>query len=126
MSIEVINPGDSVEPIGSYSPAVKAAGIIFTSGQVGVDPSTNQVPDNFREEVSLAIDNLDAVLLEGGSSLDHVVRVQCLLSDMANFQIMDEVYGERFSKPFPARFTHGTALSAGYRIEIIATAITKS
>lgn len=123
MNIEVIKLTNTVEAIGAYSPAIKAGGFIFTSGQVGVDPANNEVPASFRHEVALAIDNLADVLHAAGSDLAHVVRMECLLSDIDDFGVMNEVYGEHFAAPFPARVIHGTVLAAGYRIELVATAV---
>ena len=121
MDIEVISPnGDA-----SYSPALSAGGWVFPSGQVG-EHSDGTIPESFREEVELALTNLEAVLIAAGSDLAHVVRVEVILTDMADFAVMNEVYRERIPAPRPARYTHGSALAPGYRVEFVATALVLS
>lgn len=110
-------------PLGAYSPAVVAQDLIFTAGQVGERPDGGR-PEEFAEEAALALANLSATLEAGGSSLQGLVRVQCILADISTFAVFDRVYRETVPEPFPARFTFEARLVDGLRIELIAVAET--
>lgn len=110
-------PDNAPPPIGAYSPAVVAGGIVYTAGHVG-DPT-----GSFEDEVAGAFRALADTLRAGGSDVALVVRMQCLLADMNDFAAFDAVYRQHVSAPFPARFTHGAALADGYRVELVATAV---
>jgi 2-iminobutanoate/2-iminopropanoate deaminase len=122
MDIDVILPDGETPEGASFSPALRAGGWVFPSGQVGERPD-GTVPDSFEEEAALALDNLESVLLAAGSDLAHVVRMEVILADMGDFAGMNEVYRERMNAPLPARYTHGSSLAPGYRVEFVATAV---
>ncbi len=92
---------------GPYSPSVQAGDLVFCSGQLGVDPVTNEfVGTDVKSQTAQAIKNLEAVLKESGLSLNHVVKADVFLKDMNDFKAMNEVYAELFkSDPKPARTT---------------------
>ncbi|MGO9772504.1 MAG: RidA family protein [Roseiarcus sp.] len=106
--------------IGPYSHAVEAGGLLFLSGQTPIDPATaNLAPGAIGEQTAQCFKNLFAVLEAAGLAPDDVVAVQVYLTDMNDFQAMNEVYAEQFSKPYPARTTIGVAaLPLNARIEI--------
>ena len=106
--------------IGPYSQAVRVGDMVFTSGQVALDPETGAlVAVGIREQTTRVLDNLTAVLGEAGLDLEHVVKTTVYLKNMADFTAMNEVYAAHFALPFPARTTIGVAaLPLGARIEI--------
>ncbi len=92
--------------IGPYSQAIEANGLIFCSGQLGLDPVTGQkVAGGVAAETRRALENLKAVLTAAGSSLDQVVRTSVYLTDLSEFQTLNAVYAEFFPSPAPARTT---------------------
>ncbi|MDH7514787.1 MAG: RidA family protein [Bacteroidota bacterium] len=92
--------------IGPYSQAVISGNTVFVSGQLGVDPHTGMfVEGGVREQTARAIDNIAAVLEAAGTNLEHVVSCTVFLADMNDFPAMNEVYGNRFREPYPARAT---------------------
>ena len=89
--------------IGPYSQAVKANGMVFTSGQIALVPETGAVVEGgIREQTTRICENLKAVLAAAGSSLEKVVKTTCFLADMADFAAFNEVYGSYFTGK-PAR-----------------------
>ena len=92
--------------LGPYSAAVWAGDLLYLSGQTPVDPATGDlVEGDIATQTNRAIDNLEAVLLDAGLSLDHVIKCNVYLTDMTNFAAMNTAYSERFAKPYPARTT---------------------
>lgn len=88
--------------IGPYSQAVVAGGTVYASGQIPLDPATGEmVAADIDTQTRRVLDNLAAVLDAAGSSLDHVVRCDVFLSDMANFAAMNSIYASYFSGPIP-------------------------
>ena len=111
--------------IGPYSQAIRAGGFLFASGQIPIDPLTGQFVDGgIAEQTEQVLKNLSAVLQAGGSSLDRVVKTTVFLSDMAEFTLMNEVYGKFFTEKPPARATVEAArLPRDARVEIEAIAM---
>jgi 2-iminobutanoate/2-iminopropanoate deaminase len=92
--------------IGPYSQAIRAQGLIFTSGQVAIDPGTQQViAGDVNAQTDRVLKNLDAILQAAGSSLDKVLRCTVFLKNMGDFAAMNEVYGRYFRQAPPARST---------------------
>jgi 2-iminobutanoate/2-iminopropanoate deaminase len=92
--------------IGPYSQAIRAQGLIFTSGQVAIDPATQQViAGDVSAQTDRVLKNLDAILQAGGSSLEKVLRCTVFLKNMGDFAAMNEVYGRYFKQAPPARST---------------------
>ncbi len=111
-------------PVGPYSQAILAGGLVFVSGQLGINPATGTMPPTVEEQAELALENLKAVLEAGGSSLDRVVKTTVLLADMKDFARVNGVYARYFSEPFPARAAYQVAgLPLGGLVEIEATAL---
>ncbi|MEA1997004.1 MAG: Rid family detoxifying hydrolase [Gemmatimonadota bacterium] len=110
---------------GPYSPAVKAGGFIFTSGQIPVDPELNKVIIGSIEEMTtLTLKNLEAALIHMGAGLKDVVKTTVFLSDMSDFAAMNKVYIEFFAQIKPARSTVAVKeLPMGIAVEIEAVAL---
>lgn len=90
--------------IGPYSQAIESNGMIFLSGQLPIDPATGAFPEGgIKEQTRQSLLNAQAILKSAGLGLDNVVKTTVLLSDIANFGPMNEVYSQFFGEPFPAR-----------------------
>ncbi|MGH2955708.1 MAG: Rid family detoxifying hydrolase [Solirubrobacterales bacterium] len=110
-------------PIGPYSQAIVADGVLYCSGQVPLDPATGElVAGGIAEQVRRCLQSLDAVCREAGTELAAAARIGVHLTDLAHFAELNEVYAGFFSEPFPARTTVGVAaLPKGALVEIDAT-----
>ena len=122
---EVISTEDAPKAIGPYSQAILAGGFVFTSGQVAIDPSTQQViAGDVAAQTERVLMNLAAILQVSGSSLEQVVRCTVFLKNMGDFAAMNEVYGRYFKQSPPARSTVEVArLPKDVLVEIDAIAV---
>lgn len=113
------------QAIGPYSQGIIAGGLLFTSGQIALDPATGSlVRGGIQAETRQVLENLQAVLEAGGLSLKDVVKTTVFLSDLSEFVPMNEVYAAYFSAEPPARSTVGVAaLPRGAKVEIEAIAV---
>ena len=103
---EVIATGQAPQAIGPYSQAIRAQGLIFTSGQIAIDPATAQIiASNVSAQTDRVLKNLSAILQASGSSLGKVLRCTVFLKNMGDFAAMNEVYGRYFQQEPPARST---------------------
>ncbi|MCL4127718.1 UNVERIFIED_CONTAM: hypothetical protein GTU68_064325 [Idotea baltica] len=120
-----IDPPNAVA-VGPYSSAVKTGSTIFCSGQTPIDPATKAlVEGDVGAQTKQCFNNLFAVLAHVGLGSDDVVKVNVFLTDMADFDAMNQVYAEQFVTPYPARTTIGVAaLPLGASVEIELTAET--
>lgn len=82
--------------IGPYSQAFEYNGLIFTSGQIPVNPETGEIPVGIEEQANQSCKNVGAILEEAGSSFDKVIKTTCFLADMSDFQLFNEVYAQYF------------------------------
>jgi 2-iminobutanoate/2-iminopropanoate deaminase len=104
MTKQIASAENAPQAIGPYSAAVKAAGFVFSAGQLGIDPETGDfVSGGIKAQTHQALLNLKAVLEAAGSSLEKVVKTTVFLKDMDEFTAMNEVYGEFFLADYPAR-----------------------
>jgi 2-iminobutanoate/2-iminopropanoate deaminase len=110
-------------PIGPYSQAVVADGVLYCSGQVALDPDTGELVDGgVAEQARRCLESLDAVCREAGTRLSEAARIGIYLTDMELFVELNEVYAGFFSEPFPVRTTVGVAaLPKGALVEMDAT-----
>ena len=110
-------------PIGPYSQAVVADGVLYCSGQVPLDPDTGElVRGGVAEQARRCLESLDAVCRAAGTQLSEAARVGIYLTDMARFAELNDVYASFFSEPFPVRTTVGVAaLPKGALVEMDAT-----
>jgi len=124
MSRTIIQTPLAPAPIGPYSQAVKSGGFLFISGQVAINPATNNVEaTTISEEAIQVMKNLLAILSEAGLSFDHVVKTTIFLSDMDLFTAVNEIYASHFEGDFPARETvavKGLPKNANVEISMIA------
>jgi 2-iminobutanoate/2-iminopropanoate deaminase len=103
---EVIATNEGPKAIGPYSQAIKANGFVFVSGQVAIDPATQQViSGDVAAQTDRVIKNLSGILQAAGSGLEKVVRSTVFLRNMSDFTAMNEVYGKYFTSAPPARAT---------------------
>jgi 2-iminobutanoate/2-iminopropanoate deaminase len=112
--------------IGPYSPAIRAGSLLFVSGQVPIDPATgNMIEGDIAAQTRRVLDNVGALLEAGGVSFANVVRTTVFLADMNDFAEVNQVYGQYFSEPYPARATVQVArLPKDSRVEIDVIAVT--
>lgn len=89
--------------IGPYSQAIDTGAFVFASGQIPINPADGKIPSDIKSQTVQAIANVAAILNEAGLTLDNVVKTTVFLADMNDFQAMNEVYGQAFSAPYPAR-----------------------
>jgi 2-iminobutanoate/2-iminopropanoate deaminase len=103
---EVVSTKDAPQAIGPYSQAIKANGFVFTSGQIAIDPATQQVvAGDVAAQTDRVLRNLSEILEAAGSGLGKVVRSTVFLKSMNDFVAMNQVYGQYFSSDAPARST---------------------
>lgn len=101
---KVINTNQAPAAIGPYSQAIKVGNLVYTSGQIPIDPATgNFVEGGIKEQTRQSLTNIKAILEETGLSLNNVVKTTVFLADMNDFADMNSVYAEFFSEPYPAR-----------------------
>lgn len=117
---EVISTDKAPKAIGPYSQAIKANGLIFTAGQIALDPATGQVVEgDVARQATRVLESLKEIVEAAGSSLDRAVKATVYLKDMNDFAAMNEVYARYFSKNPPARSTVEAArLPRDVRVEI--------
>lgn len=89
--------------IGPYSQAIEANGMVYTSGQLPINPATGEMPSDIQGQTEQSLKNVKAILEEAGLTLDNVVKTLVFLADMGDFAAMNEVYARYFAAPFPAR-----------------------
>lgn len=89
--------------IGPYSQAIDLGNMVFISGQIPVNPATGEIPEGIKAQTAQSISNIKAILAEAGLSIDNVVKTTVFLADMSLFGDMNEVYGNEFTAPYPAR-----------------------
>jgi len=122
--MEIIHSDDAPKAIGPYSQAVKAGNVIYTSGQVSLDPKTGQlVPGDFAAQARRVFDNLAAVLAAGGASFGNVAKATVYLANLADFDVLNAIYAEYFGDHKPARTTvqvAGLPKKAALEIDLIA------
>src|SRR5574337_948358 len=122
---EAVHTEKAPQAIGPYEQAITCNGLLFTSGQIAMDPATGSlIEGDVAIQTRRVLDNLKAVLEAGGSSLDHVIKATVYLTDLSNFAKMNEVYAEYLGAVKPARSTVGVASlprDASVEIDLVAT-----
>lgn len=91
------------QAIGPYSQAVQVGNLLFTSGQLGMDPVTNEFPATVAEQAKQSLNNVKAIVEAAGASMNSIVKTTVFLKDMNDFAAVNEVYASFFEQPFPAR-----------------------
>lgn len=122
---QAVSTDAAPKAIGPYSQAIRAGSLVFVSGQVPLDPATGAlVPGDIAAQTHRVMRNLEAVLVAAGTSLEAVVKTTIYLADLGDFSLVNEVYGNYFTPPAPARATVQVArLPLDARVEIDAVAL---
>ena len=101
---KVISTPNAPAAIGPYSQAIQVGNLIYTSGQIPIDPATGQlVEGGIKEQTRQSLSNIQAILQEAGLTMTSVVKTTVFMADMADFAEMNSVYAEFFTEPYPAR-----------------------
>ena len=103
---KLISTSKAPSAIGPYSQAIQWGDVVFISGQIAFIPSTEELNNStFENEVNQVLDNLDSICKEVGGSMDNILKLSIFLTDLSNFDAVNNIMKERFSEPFPARST---------------------
>lgn len=109
MSKRIIATSDAPAAIGTYSQAVQAGNTVYISGQIGLDPASMQMVDGIDAQIVRVFDNLKAVAEAASASLADAVKLTVYLTDLADFQKVNETMARYFKEPYPARAAVGVA-----------------
>ena len=124
MTKKIIHTAQAPLPIGPYSQAVQSGNMLFVSGQIAIDPATNElISGDVKAEAVQVMKNLEQILAQAGYNFSDVVKTSIFLRDMADFTTVNEVYGARFNANFPARETvavSGLPKNVNVEISVIA------
>ncbi|MBN2507313.1 MAG: RidA family protein [Verrucomicrobia bacterium] len=120
MQKSIVKPPKAAPAVGPYHHAIRAGDLLFCSGQIPMDPKTGQlVPGEIREQTERVLENIRIILEDQELSFRHVVKATVFLTSMADFAVMNEVYGRYFAEDAPARSAvQVSALPRGARVEI--------
>ncbi|HKB58441.1 MAG TPA: RidA family protein [Gallionellaceae bacterium] len=108
-SKQIIQTPDAPAAIGTYSQGVRINDTVYLSGQIGLDPSTMQMAESTEGQIHRVFQNLRAVALAAGGSLDDIVKLNIYLTDLAHFAKVNELMATYFRQPYPARAAVGVA-----------------
>lgn len=124
---QVINTSKAPAAIGPYSQAIRVGNLVFTSGQIPIDPATGVFFEGgIKEQTRQSLSNIKAILEEAGISLSNVVKTTVFLADMNDFADMNAVYAEFFEEPYPARSAVAVkSLPKGALVELEVVATTE-
>ena len=124
MSKKIIHTTAAPGAIGPYSQAIQTGNLLFVSGQIPINPATNElVMDNIQDETKQVMENLKAVLSAANVGIENIVKTTIFLSDMSLFAAVNEIYGSYFTGDYPARETVAVkGLPKGVNVEISAIA----
>lgn len=122
---KIVSTAEAPAAVGPYSQAVRVGAMLFTAGQIPLDPKSGQIVSvDISEQTRRVLDNLGAILKAENLTHDHIVKTTIFLTDMADFQAVNEVYSGYFKQQPPARSTvQVSALPKGARVEIEAIAV---
>lgn len=116
---EILHTDNAPAAVGTYSQAVKVGNMVYTSGQIGLDPKTMVLKDGFAAQADQVMDNLAAICESAGGTLANVVKFNVYLTDLADFNALNEIFVKRLTAPYPARAAvQVAALPKGAVVEI--------
>ena len=119
MDKHVIASDKAPAALGPYSAGIKTGNLVFLSGQLGLVPETGELAEGVVAQAEQALKNVEALLTAAGAGFDNVVKTTVFLADIADFNAVNEVYGSRFTEPYPARSAVQVgALPKGALVEI--------
>jgi 2-iminobutanoate/2-iminopropanoate deaminase len=124
-SRQAVTSAAAAPAIGPYSPALRAGGLLFVSGQIPLDPATGTlVEGDIRAQATRVLENIGELLRAAGAGFPQVVRTTIFLTDLNDFALVNEIYATFFAEPFPARATvQVSRLPRDVRVEIDAIAV---
>lgn len=109
MSRQVIHTENAPAAIGTYSQAILVGNTLYLSGQIGLDPYSMELVEGIEAQIRRVFDNLKAVCEAAGCSLADIAKLNIFLTDLSNFQLVNQIMGEYFAQPYPARAALGVA-----------------
>lgn len=119
MSRQVIHTENAPAAIGTYSQAILVGNTLYLSGQIGLDPYSMELVDDIEAQIRRVFDNLKAVCEAAGGTLADIAKLNIFLTDLSNFQLVNQIMGEYFAQPYPARAALGVAsLPKGALVEM--------
>ncbi len=119
MPRQIIHTDNAPAAVGTYSQAVKVGNTVYISGQIGFDPKTMQLEDGFTAQAERVLSNIEAISVASGASLADVVKFNVSLTDLADFNTLNEIFVKRLTAPYPARAAvQVAALPKGAVVEI--------
>lgn len=119
----VIHTDAAPGAIGAYSQGIKSEGMVYASGQIGLDPASGTLRDGVEAQARQAFSNLSAILAAGGTTLENAVKISIFLADINDFAVVNKVMQELVPQPFPARSCFAVAaLPKGALVEVEAIA----
>lgn len=119
MSRQVIHTENAPAAIGTYSQAILVDNTLYLSGQIGLDPYSMELVEGIEAQIRRVFDNLKAVCEAAGGSLADIAKLNIFLTDLLNFQLVNQIMGEYFAQPYPARAALGVAsLPKGALVEM--------
>ena len=119
MPRQVIHTENAPAAIGTYSQAILVGETLYLSGQIGLDPYSMELVEGIEAQIRRVFDNLKAVCEAAGGSLADIAKLNIFLTDLSNFQLVNQIMGEYFAQPYPARAALGVAsLPKGALVEM--------
>ena len=119
MSRQVIHTENAPAAIGTYSQAILVGNTLYLSGQIGLDPYSMELVDGIEAQIRRVFDNLKAVCEAAGGTLADIAKLNIFLTDLSNFQLVNQIMGDYFAQPYPARAALGVAsLPKGALVEM--------
>ena len=119
MDKRIIETDKAPSAVGTYSQGVELGGVFYFSGQIGIDPSTSQLLEGFRPQLDQIMKNIDGLLESQDLKRENIVKTSIFLTDLNNFDEVNEVYESYFKAPYPARSCiQAAALPKGALVEI--------
>lgn len=114
-----LNSNQAPNAVGPYSQGIRTNSLVFLSGQIGINKETGQLVEGIEAQTRQVFKNISYILQSDGLTLENVVKVVVLLADIEDFALVNEIYAEHFSEPYPARSAFAVkALPLGSLIEI--------
>lgn len=119
MTKQPLQTPNAPQAIGTYSQAIRGDGVVYLSGQIGLDPKSMQLVEGIDAQIHQVMKNMQAVAGAAGASLDHALKITVFLTDLAHFARLNEIMAQYFSEPYPARSAVGVSqLPRGALVEI--------
>ena len=109
MSRQVIHTENAPAAIGTYSQAILVGNTLYLSGQIGLDPYSMELVEGIEAQIRRVFDNLKAVCEAAGGTLADIAKLNIFLTDLSNFQLVNQIMGQYFAQPYPARAALGVA-----------------